>query len=73
MIGSSTLFLALSALLPLALGKRSDFPHQTVVAKRAEVEKRGVNVGWPYGSQKIRGVNLGGVSSVFDGAGANSG
>ncbi len=64
MIGSTTLFLLLSTLLPsLTLGKRSDFPHQSVVEKRqGEIEKRGVNVGWPYGSQKIRGVNLGGVS-----------
>lgn len=25
-------------------------------------EKRSVNVGWPYGTNKIRGVNIGGVS-----------
>jgi hypothetical protein len=30
----------------------------------AEHEKRGVNVGWTYGSTKIRGVNIGGVSAV---------
>lgn len=27
-----------------------------------DVEKRSVNVGWPYGTDKIRGVNIGGVS-----------
>lgn len=26
-----------------------------------DLEKRSVNVGWPYGSDKIRGVNIGGV------------
>lgn len=27
-----------------------------------DVEKRSVNVGWPYGTDKIRGVNIGGGS-----------
>ncbi|ORY35550.1 putative cellulase [Naematelia encephala] len=38
-------------LLPLAL---------SVPASARAVESRDVNVGWPYGSEKIRGVNIGG-------------
>lgn len=44
--------LALAHLLPLL---------PAVVA--APVEERAINLGWSYGSQKIRGVNLGGVSA----------
>ncbi|KAI9637448.1 putative cellulase [Dioszegia hungarica] len=47
---TSTLLTLLSSLLPIAI--------QQVAA--APLAERGVNVGWPYGSQKIRGVNLGG-------------
>jgi predicted ABC-type sugar transport system permease subunit len=32
--------------------------------RAAPLEERAVNFGFPYGSQKIRGVNLGGVSTV---------
>ena len=31
----------------------------------ARTTERDVNVGWPYGQQKIRGVNIGGVSKVL--------
>lgn len=31
-----------------------------VIRADANVSERGVNIGWPYGSSKIRGVNLGG-------------
>lgn len=59
---TSTLLTLLSSLLPIAI--------QQVAA--APLAERGVNVGWPYGSQKIRGVNLGGVSqSVSHGDLAN--
>jgi glucan 1,3-beta-glucosidase len=45
---TTTLLTILSSLLPIALA--------------APLAERGVNVGWPYGQQKIRGTNLGGVS-----------
>jgi glucan 1,3-beta-glucosidase len=48
MLPLTTLLPALALLLPLAYA--------------APTETRAVNVGWLYGQQKIRGVNLGGVS-----------
>ena len=48
---STTFLPLLAALLPLA--------------KAAAIQPRGVNLGWPYGQEKIRGVNLGGVSSAM--------
>lgn len=55
--------LALAALLaPLASLQVAASP----VVQERNIEERGVNVGWPYGSQKIRGVNIGGVCSPFE-------
>lgn len=36
-----------------------------VITKATPLQTRSVNVGWPYGSAKIRGVNIGGVRSLF--------
>lgn len=55
MLASSLLALA-SLLAPLAALRVNATP----------LAERGVNVGWPYGSEKIRGVNIGGVSGVHD-------
>jgi glucan 1,3-beta-glucosidase len=52
MLASS--IVAFSALLlPLALRVNA-----------APLEERDVNIGWSYGSEKIRGVNNGGVSDI---------
>jgi len=50
---STTVLPILAALLPLA--------------RAAAIQPRGVNLGWPYGQEKIRGVNLGGVSWAMAG------
>ncbi len=52
----TSLLLTFSALLlPLALA----------IPTPETPQKRGVNAGWPYGSEKIRGVNIGGVSALL--------
>jgi hypothetical protein len=43
----------IAVLAPLALGAPQPINY---------LAKRGVNTGFPYGQEKIRGVNLGGVS-----------
>jgi hypothetical protein len=48
----------LAALAPLALAAPQPVNY---------LAKRGVNTGFPYGQEKIRGVNLGGVSTPFRG------
>lgn len=67
MVASAALCLFLSSLLPHVLGKRSEFPHSEPAARwnKANIAERGVNVGWPYGSEKIRGVNIGGVRLFY--------
>lgn len=52
---SSTFLSVITLLLPLSVGAPTP-------ASPRLVQERGVDVGWPYGSQKIRGVNIGGVS-----------
>ncbi|KAK4688993.1 glucan 1,3-beta-glucosidase, partial [Tremellales sp. Uapishka_1] len=48
MLLPTALFLLLSALLPISF------------AIPTRPQKKDVNIGWPYGSEKIRGVNIGG-------------
>ncbi|KAK8854773.1 hypothetical protein IAR55_003512 [Kwoniella newhampshirensis] len=70
--------LLLSSLLALA-GVVSALP-ATSPSPRAKQQNRDVNVGWPYGSQKIRGVNIGGwlviepfiTPSLFESTGNNA-
>ena len=48
----SSLLALLSLILPLAMARPT----------LESPSERDVNVRWPYGSEKIRGVNIGGVS-----------